>query len=399
MDGDDREASVGDEPVGGASTVASAASVSFADRVPPNLVLRWAFAGTAGVLLMLLVAYGLYIVRSILALVLVALFVAISLEPVVHWLTTRRIRRSFAVTIVVLVLLSLFAVFIWSIAPPLVEQGGKLIADLPAYLQKLSDESKPVREITDRYHLTDRLSALVADLPARIAGGAVGFFQKFFGVLASSLTVLVLSIYFMADMPRLRRGVVRLFPPRRRPRIAEIVDVAVNKVGGYMIGNIIISLCAGVASFVCLQLVGVPFALPLAVSVAIADLIPMIGATLGAVICVLVSVFTVDIWPESVIVLVFFIVYQQAENYLIAPRVMRNTVDMSSVAVLLAALIGGALLGLVGAIMAIPVAATIRVVLSPSIAAMDAPLPSARLDPVGTTPAESEQALLPREAH
>ncbi len=398
MDRDDREAGVGDESVAGATTAASSSSVSFADQVPPNLVLRWAFAGTAGVLLMLLVAYGLYMVRSILVLVLVALFVAISLEPAVHWLTRRGIRRSFAVTIVVLVFVSLFAVFIWSIAPPLVEQGGKLIDDVPGYLQKLSDESKPIREITDRYHLTDRLSALVADLPARMAGGAVGFFQKFVGVLASSLTVLVLSIYFMADMPRLRRGVVRLFPPRRRPRIAEIVDVAVDKVGGYMIGNIIISLCAGVASFVCLQLVGVPFALPLALTVAIADLIPMIGATLGAVICVLVSVFTVDIWPESVIVLLFFIAYQQAENYLIAPRVLRNTVDLSSVAVLLVALIGGTLLGLVGAIMAIPVAATIKVVLSPSIAAMDAPLPSARREPVGAPPVESENAPLPRQA-
>ena len=105
--------------------------------------------------------------------------------------------------------------------------------------------------------------------------------------------------------------------------------------------------------------------LPLAVAVAIADLIPMIGATLGAVICLLVSVLTVGIWPRSVIVLLFFIAYQQLENYLIAPRVMRNAVDMSSVAVLLAALIGGAVLGLVGAIMAIPVAATVKVVISP----------------------------------
>ena len=140
MDRDDREAGVGDEPVADISTAASSSSVSFADRVPPNLVLRWAFAGTAGVLLMLLVAYGLYVVRSILVLVLVALFVAISLEPAVHWLTRRGIRRSFAVTIVVLALVSLFAVFIWSIAPPLVEQGGKLIDDVPGYLQKLSDE-------------------------------------------------------------------------------------------------------------------------------------------------------------------------------------------------------------------------------------------------------------------
>jgi predicted PurR-regulated permease PerM len=137
-----------------------------------------------------------------------------------------------------------------------------------------------------------------------------------------------------------------------------------------MIGNIIISLFAGVSTFACLRLVGVPFALPLAVTVAIADLIPMVGATLGAVICVLVSVFTVDIWPAAVIVLLFFVAYQQLENYLIAPRVMRNTVDLSAVVVLLAALIGGTVLGLVGAVMAIPIAATVKVVMTPRIAAM-----------------------------
>jgi len=378
MAGVDGNDGAGDEPVGGARNDVTTAPVSMAERVPPGLVFRWAGAGTAGALVVLLIAYGFYTVRGILVLVLIGLFVAVSLDPVVRWLVARGVRRSLAVSIVVLVLVALFALFIWSIVPPVVEQGGKLFADLPGYLRRLSEQSKAVREVTDRYHLTARLSTLVADLPGRLAGGAVGSVHRFLGTLASSLTVLVLAIYFMADMPRLQRGVVRLFPPRRRPRVAEIVKVVVDKVGGYMIGNIIISLVAGASTFICLELVRVPFALPLAVTVAITDLIPMIGATLGAVICVLVSVLTVDIWPQSVIVLLFFIGYQQLENYLIAPRVMRNAVDLSSVAVLLAALIGGAVLGLVGAIMAIPIAATAKVVMSPRFAAMQDPLPLER---------------------
>jgi predicted PurR-regulated permease PerM len=299
----------------------------------------------------------------------------------VRWLVTRGVPRPFAVTIVMLFLVALFAVFIWSIVPPVVEQGGKLFADLPGYLGRLSEESRTVREVADRYRLTDRLSALVADLPARLAGGGVGFVRSFLGTLASTLTVLVLAIYFMAAMPHLRRGVVGLFMPRWRPHVAQIVNVVVDKVGAYMIGNIIISLFAGVSTFVCLELVGVPFALPLAVIVAIADLIPMIGASLGAVICVLVSVVTVDIWPESVIVLLFFIAYQQLENYLIAPRVMRNTTDLSAVAALLAALIGGAVLGLAGAVMAIPIAATAKVILSQTTASTDEPPPQNRPGP------------------
>ncbi|HEY1488619.1 MAG TPA: AI-2E family transporter, partial [Micromonosporaceae bacterium] len=111
-----------------------------------------------------------------------------------------------------------------------------------------------------------------------------------------------------------------------------------------------------------------PFALPLSVTVALTDLIPMIGATLGAIVGVVAAVFTVGVWPRAVIVLLFFIAYQQFENYLIAPRVLRNTVNLSSVGVLLAALIGGAVLGLVGAIMAIPIVAAVRVVMSPALA-------------------------------
>ena len=342
-------------------------------RAPAGLILKWAAAGTVGVLLVLLAAYGLYLVRGVLVLVLVGLFVAISLEPAVQWLITKGVRRTYAVTIVVLVAVALFVAFVWSVVPPIVEQSGSLVRDLPGYLERLSTQSRAVREITDRYNLTDRLTSLVAALPAKLAGGAVGFVQRFLGALASTLTVLVLAVYFMADMPRLRRGVAGVFPHRRRPRVTEIVDVVVDKVGAYMIGNLIISLFAGAGTFACLELVRVPFALPLAVTVALTDLIPMVGATLGAVICVAVSALAAGIWPQAIIVLAFFIAYQQLENYLIAPRVLRNTVDLPAVAVLLVALIGGTLIGLVGAVMAIPIAATVKVVLTPRIAALHEP--------------------------
>lgn len=342
-----------------------------AAAIPLSLVFRWAATGTLGVLVVLLAAYGLYVVRGILVLVVIAVFLAVSLDPVVRWLMRRGMPRPAAVAVVFVVVVALFVAFIWSVVPPIVDQGGKLVQDLPGYLRTLSDESKPIREITDRYQLTDRLRELAAGLPARLAGGAVGFFQRFLGTVASTLIVLVLTIYFLADMPRLRSWLVGLFPQRRRQRAAEIIDVMVDKVGGYMIGNIIISVFAGTATFICLALVGVPFALPLAVTVALADLIPMIGATLGATVCVLVSLFTVDLWPKTVIVVLFFIVYQQVENYLLVPRVFRNTVDMPSAAVLLVALVGGTLLGLVGALMAIPIAATVKVAMSRTIASTD----------------------------
>ncbi|NUO55906.1 MAG: AI-2E family transporter [Hamadaea sp.] len=344
---------------------------SLADRVPPSLVFRWAVAGAAGVVAVAAVVLGLYTVRNILVLVLIALFVAVSLDPAVRWMVRRGLHRSWAVSIVILVLVALFGLFVWSIVPPVVDQSGTLLQKLPSYVQTWSEKSRAIQEITDRYNLTDRLTSLAGELPGRIANGALGFVQKLFGTIAAALTVLVLSIYFMADMPRLQRGVVRLFPPAHRRRGAHIVAVVVDKVGGYMIGNIVISLIAGVAAFICFQAVGVPYAVPLAVMVAITDLIPMIGASLGAIIGVGVSLLTVGIWPRSIVVLLFFIAYQQIENYLIQPRVMRNAVDLSPVAVLVVALIGGTVLGLVGALMAIPIAAAVKVVLTPMVVADD----------------------------
>lgn len=364
MSGGDRDAGDGKEEGGDLGD----APTPLTDRVPPWLAFRWGAAAAAGALVVLLLAYGLYTVRGILELVLIALFVALCLQPAVQWLVNHRIRRPLAITLVLLALVALFAAFVWSIVPPVTHQGGKLIGGFPGYLSRLSAESRPVRAVTDRYHLTDRVNTVVAQIPGRLAGGALGFARRLGSLIAATLTVLVLSIYFMADLPRLERGVVRLFPRARRPRVTQIVGVVVNQVGGYMVGNILISIIAGVAAFACLELVRVPYALPLAVIVAITDLIPMIGATLGAVVCLVVSVFTVGIWPRSVIVLLFFIAYQQTENYLIAPRVMHSTVDLAAAEALLAALIGTTLLGLVGAIMAIPIAATIKVITSQSVA-------------------------------
>jgi predicted PurR-regulated permease PerM len=235
----------------------------------------------------------------------------------------------------------------------------------------VTERSKELRELGDRYGLTARLRELAATLPERIGASALHFVQTFFGALLQTLLVIVLTIYFMAALPQLREGAVRLFPPPNRRHVRHAVDVTVDKVGAYMIGNLIISLVAGVATFAVLEVLRVPFALPLALVVAVADLIPMIGATLGAVICVAVAALSTDLWPTTVLVAVFFLLYQQLENYLIAPRILRNSVDLPAVAVLLAGLIGGTVLGVVGALVAIPIAAVIKVLGSPMIREMD----------------------------
>ena len=334
-------------------------------------VYRWAVAVGLGLLTVAGAVFALYTVRTVLVQVIIALFVAVSLDPAVRWLIKRGVKRSIAVAAIFLITLAVLAGFIWSFAPSLVRQGTDLIAQIPDYVRQLPEESKAYRDFANRYGLTEKLAQWATSLPGIIGGGAIGFLSGLFSAVLNVLLVVVLTIYFMLDLPRLRRGVVRLLPRQQRPRAAQAINVVVDKVGGYMIGNLIISVFAGVSSFVCLIILDVPFALPLAFFVAIADLIPMLGATIGAAGCVLVALLSGNLWPDAVVVVIFFVLYQQLENYVIAPRVLRNTVDMSSVAVLLAALIGGSVLGIVGALMAIPIVAAGKVLMTPMVEALD----------------------------
>jgi predicted PurR-regulated permease PerM len=335
---------------------------------------RLAIAAGLGLLTVATGAFAVYSVRQVLVQVIIALFIAVSLDPAVRLLIRHGVRRPLAVGGILLLALAILAGFIWSLVPPLVGQAGQLLDNVPGYLQALPERSRAYREIADRYGLTERLTESAKSLPGRIGGGALGVVTGIFSALFNVLLVSVLTIYFMADLPRIRRGLVRLVPRANRPRAAQAINVVVDKVGGYMIGNLIISLFAGVTTGVCLFALHVPYALPLAVWVALTDLIPMIGATVGAAGCCLVALVTGDMLSVVVLV-VFFVAYQQVENYLIAPRVLRNTVDLSSVAVLLAALTGGAILGVVGALMAIPIVAAGKVLMTPVVEALNEPPP------------------------
>jgi predicted PurR-regulated permease PerM len=343
------------------------------DRPRPAELFRWGVFLSLGVVATLLVLRGLYSVRGILVQVLVALFITVSLEPAVQWLTGRGLRRGLAVTLIFVVVFAALLGFLISVTPPLVKQGRQLIDDLPGYLDELKARSAQFRGLNDRFNLSSQLQGIIGSIPGRIGSGVLGFTGRLFGALFSTLTVLVFTVYFMADLPRIRNGLVWLFPAPRRPRAKQVVDLLVDKVGGYMIGNIIISIVAGIAAYVAFKVLGVPFAVALAVLVAVFDLIPMIGATLGAIVGVAVALFaTQQLWPTTVLVAVFFVAYQQIENYLIAPRVLKTTVDIGASAVLLAGLIGATLLGLVGALMAIPVAAAFNVLLNERLAAREA---------------------------
>jgi predicted PurR-regulated permease PerM len=365
---------------------AAAAGPSDDDQVPVAAVaagpidaaqvFRWTVAAGFGLLVVVLGALAVYSMQTLLVQMVIAVFIAVSLEPLVRWMIRRGMKRAQAVALIFGVTLLVVAGLVWLFAPDLMRQAGALTTDFPGYIDKLRQQSPDLRNLEDRFNLAPRVDQWVQTVPAKLSEQAVAVSRQFLGALVSVLLVIVMTIYLMADLSRLRRGLVRLFPKRHRPQVSEAVNLIIDKVGAYMIGNLLISGIAGVTAFIALWLLGVPFALPLALMVALTDLIPLIGATIGAAICMIVSVATTDIWPTTILVGLFFLVYQQVENYVIAPRVLRNTVDISSVAVLFAALVGASVLGVIGALLAIPVAAALKAIISDWIRARDAEDPA-----------------------
>jgi predicted PurR-regulated permease PerM len=306
--------------------------------------------------------YGLYLIRQILVLVLVAVFFAVALDPLVRALGRMRLKRSRAVAVVFLAVLLFVGGFVASVTPPLVRQTQHLATRIPKFADDLSKHSKRFQELDKKYDISTRLRSAVKNVPSIAGaslGGALGVARSVGRAIFSVLTVMILTIYFLIDLPRLIEGAAGLAPASRRQKLQHNAQIVFDRISGYMIGNIGVSIVAGTATAIALSLLHVPYALPLAMWVAIADLIPMVGASLGAIPAVAVAFFS-GLWT-GIGTVIFFIIYQQVENYLVAPRVMKRAVDISPAAVILAALIGATLLGFVGALLAIPLAASIKV--------------------------------------
>jgi predicted PurR-regulated permease PerM len=188
----------------------------------------------------------------------------------------------------------------------------------------------------------------------------LGFTKSIASIIFNMLTIGILTIYFLLSLPRTEKIAEGLFTGPRRERNVRILSESLQRIGGYVSGNIAVSIIAGIAAFVALRVIGVPFAAALAIWVAIADLIPSVGATLGALAAVLVAAFSS--LGDAIATIIYFIAYQQVENYVIVPRVMRQAVDLSPAAVIVSVLIGGSLEGFAGALLALPIAAAAKVV-------------------------------------
>jgi predicted PurR-regulated permease PerM len=322
------------------------------DRRSPFLIGMAAAAGVA-------VTYGLIqllvSVRSVLILIGLALFLAVGMEPAVSWLAGRRFPRWLAVTSVFLLGFAAIGGFLAATIPVLADQTSQLVQQVPGYLEQAQDHNSLLGQLNDRFQLQQRLEQTLNGQEAGLVTGLLGAGQAVFSALTSFLLLVVLTIYFLADLPRIRAAGYRLVPASRRPRAILLGDEIFTKVGSYVLGNLLISVIAGVLTYGWLLIFGVPYALLLSITVAILDLIPVIGSVVAGIL-VSLTALTVSL-PVFLATIGFFVAYRLLEDYLLIPKIIGGVVKVPPLITVVAVIVGGALLGVVGAVIAIPAAA------------------------------------------
>jgi len=329
--------------------------VSLLDRNP----LQIGFFLTIGAM----AAYGLvtavFTLRSILVLVLLSMAIALGLNPAVSWLHHRGVRRGFAVLMVALGLILLLVLGGWALVPVVSEQVNKLMLQAPDYLQNLRNNPQ-IAALDAQFGVIDKAVSYLTsgDLISGLFGGLVGAGQAVAGVVFSVIITIVLTLYFLTTLPSIKEVIYQLAPASRRPRVRYLANEMFKRVGGYVSGLFTVVLIAMSVAFLFLNLVGLgQYSLALAVVVGMFEFVPVVGTTISMVIVSIVAfAFSTT---QGFVTLAFFLVYQQVDAYFIQPRVFSRSVQIPAVLVMLAATSGALLLGLIGAILAIPLTAAL----------------------------------------
>jgi predicted PurR-regulated permease PerM len=298
-------------------------------------------------------------IGSVIILVVVSLFIAVGLNPSVCFFVNRGVKRPWAVLIVISAVLLALVLFVVALVPVITDQVTALIANAPDYLDKLQRD-RQVQKLDSQYHIIAKSKDFLSSgkWATGLFGGVVGVGVAILGFLANAFIVLVLTLYFLASLEHTKNTLYDLAPASRRDRVRDLGEQILAGVGGYVSGAFIVAMCAGISSLIFLFAVGLSqYAVALAAVVTLLDVIPMIGATLGAIIVCAIG-FATDL-KTGIACVIFYVLYQQLENYVIYPRVMQRSVNVPGQVTVIAALIGAALLGVIGALLAIPTAAAI----------------------------------------
>ena len=311
--------------------------------------------------------YLLWQLRKPISWLLIATFLAVALSPPVNYLA-RSMKRGFAIAIVYFGLLLVPILLIALIVPPLITEGNNFADNVPQYADDVTEfvqKNKRLRELNADYDITQKLQDEAGKLPNRL-GGAAGTLRDIgFGIVNSLfalLTILVMTAFLLGSGKQWTDRIIASRPPDQRQRLRRSLDHMASAVSGYVAGALTIAVIAGTATFIVLTILGVPFSGPLAVLAGLMSLIPLVGATIAAVLIGVVTLFE-DFPTATIIWTIWAIVYQQLENNLIQPQIQKRTVNVHPFITIVAVLFGGTLLGIMGAIAAIPIAASIQILI------------------------------------
>jgi predicted PurR-regulated permease PerM len=312
-----------------------------------------------------------WIARHVLAWVVIALFLALALDPLVGWIERRgRIARGPAIglayVIALIVIVGIGATFV----PKLVDEVNGFVQALPSYVHDLTHGRGRLGFLETKYHVVEKVREQVQSGGAKkllgLSGAALTITKSVITIIAATITIVFLTFFMLLEGRTWVERIYALFPEESRPRWRRIGADIYRTVGGYVTGNILISLIAGASITVVLLVMGVPYAVALGLLVAFLDLIPLAGATVaGIIVCIVAFLHSV---PAGIVVLVFFVVYQQIENHFLQPVIYGRTVQLSPLAVLVSVLVGAELAGILGALAAIPVAGTLQVIVRDQLA-------------------------------
>lgn len=336
----------------------------------PGLPLRRSLANTPPLAAGILFGAGLAVVTAavwavqelgtVITALIVAAFLAVGLERIISGMTKRGMPRWLAMTLLFLGIAIVLCGGIAAIIPAMVRESTEFVEAAPGYYNSIMD-SNLVRSFGGESGLLERAQgALTPENATKALGGVAGGVASFFGGLVWTITTLLLTIFILAAYSQLRHGLVRLFAASQRDQTDRIIEGILRQVGSYLIGALAIGLVAGISSWIFMAIAGIPYAALLALLVALLDLIPQIGATIGAVVVTLVALTQSPM--TAVAAAIFFIAYQQLENWVIYPTVMRSAVKVSNLAAIVAVLVGGTLFGVVGIVLSVPIYAAIRLI-------------------------------------
>jgi len=356
------EAERDEEPEAADAEVAPSAPHA-GQRRPHSLIRHSPFAvgffGALGAVVAIFLAQQIQSISSILVLLVMALFLAIGLNPLVEWFVRRGARRSVAVLVVLAMVIGVFVLFIGAIAPVISDQIALITENAPRWLRELQG-NELVQRLDDRFDVVSKAEAYVSsgDFGQQAFGGALGVGLAVVSALANTLIVLVLTIYFLASLPGIKRALYQLAPASRRPRVSDLGDRIIHSTGSYVAGAFLVAVCAGVSTLVFTFLVGLgDYAFALAFVVGLLSLIPVVGAFISGA---LITALALTVSPTvALISLIYYVAYQQLESYLIYPRIMARSVEVPGAVTVIAALVGGGLMGVIGAVLAVPVAAAL----------------------------------------